>query len=250
MDLVAQPVQPIGIEENRPQAQFLRAQLRNLEAFWSKALHRLNRVLPKDGTEAMTGPLELKTYTVSTLPTASEFGGSVIYVSDGGLAWSRAFVRLTLNQAILDSTFTAVLWNVEVYDDGGWFANSGDSIFTVPTGVTRVRLTGNVRWDAAGGTVRSLVIRQTGSATAAFGFNSVLPTAALNDAHGSAIPAIDCDASDTFDLAVFQESGGGSLNVVGPGVEGTYFAIEAVEFAEGYGGTFQGSNGTRWMPLG
>ena len=45
---------------------------------------RLNRVLPKDGTEAMTGPLVLKTYTTATRPTASSWTGGIIYVSDGG----------------------------------------------------------------------------------------------------------------------------------------------------------------------
>ena len=47
---------------------------------------RLNRVLPKDGTEAMTAQLPLATYTDTpdTKPTASDFPGSVIYVSDGG----------------------------------------------------------------------------------------------------------------------------------------------------------------------
>lgn len=46
--------------------------------------YRINRVLPKDGTEAMTAPLELMTYTVATLPTAADYEGAVIYVSDGG----------------------------------------------------------------------------------------------------------------------------------------------------------------------
>jgi len=98
MDPVAQPVQPIGIEEGRPQAAFLRGLLRSLQGFWSKELHRLNRVLPKDGTEAMTGPLELFTYTVATLPDASDFPASVIYVSDGGPVSSRALVEKTSTQ--------------------------------------------------------------------------------------------------------------------------------------------------------
>lgn len=248
MDPVAQPVQPIGIEENRPQAAFLRSMLRNLQAFWSKELHRLNRVLPKDGTEAMTGPLELKTYTVSTLPTASDFGGSVIYVSDGGLAWSRAMVHRTSVMNISDSAFIPVIWNAETYDDGGWFDSGGDDFFTVPTGVTRARLTGNIQWDTGGGTVRSMFFRQAGSASKTFSLTSVFPTASLADAQNSISPAVDCEADDTFELVVFQESGGGLLEV--GATDSTYFAIEAVEFAEGYGGTFQGSNGTRWVPLG
>lgn len=42
---------------------------------------RANGTLPKDGTEAMTAPLVLPTYTVATRPTATS--GQLIYVSDG-----------------------------------------------------------------------------------------------------------------------------------------------------------------------
>jgi hypothetical protein len=44
---------------------------------------RLNHSLQKDGTEAMEGPLTLTTYTTATRPTASDYEGAVIYVSDG-----------------------------------------------------------------------------------------------------------------------------------------------------------------------
>ena len=43
---------------------------------------RLNRVLPKDGTEAMQQPLPLASFTLATRPTASEWTGAVIFVSD------------------------------------------------------------------------------------------------------------------------------------------------------------------------
>lgn len=58
---------------------------------------RLNRVLPKDGSEAMTGPLRLKAYTTLTLPAAADWAGAILYVSDAaagskfqgsdGVAW-------------------------------------------------------------------------------------------------------------------------------------------------------------------
>ena len=43
---------------------------------------RTNAAFPKDGTEGMQSPLLLKSYTVATLPTASEWTAGVIYVSD------------------------------------------------------------------------------------------------------------------------------------------------------------------------
>ncbi len=45
---------------------------------------RVNRMLPKDGTEAMAAALPLATFTVATRPAASANTGGVIYVSDGG----------------------------------------------------------------------------------------------------------------------------------------------------------------------
>ncbi len=42
--------------------------------------YRLNRVLAKDGSEGMEGPLPLKAYT--TRPTASSHTGAIIYVSN------------------------------------------------------------------------------------------------------------------------------------------------------------------------
>lgn len=43
---------------------------------------RANAAFPKDGTEGMTQPLRLMSYTVATVPTASEWTGCMIYVSD------------------------------------------------------------------------------------------------------------------------------------------------------------------------
>ncbi len=45
---------------------------------------RLNRVLPKDGTEAMTAALPLQSVLDAARPSASENEGGVLYVSDGG----------------------------------------------------------------------------------------------------------------------------------------------------------------------
>lgn len=46
--------------------------------------YRLNRVVPLDGSERMTGPLPLAAYTVATRPAAATYPWSVIAVTDGG----------------------------------------------------------------------------------------------------------------------------------------------------------------------
>lgn len=44
---------------------------------------RINRVLPKDGTEAMSNPLILASFTTATRPSAGSWTGGIIFVSDG-----------------------------------------------------------------------------------------------------------------------------------------------------------------------
>lgn len=82
----------------RPDVFALTATLGNLvrmvfNEFRAHAL-RLNKAVQLDGSEAMSGPLMVASYTVSTLPTASDYPQGVIYVSDetGGatLAFSDA----------------------------------------------------------------------------------------------------------------------------------------------------------------
>lgn len=43
---------------------------------------RANASFPKDGTEGMTAPLLLMSYTVATVPDAALWVGALIYVSD------------------------------------------------------------------------------------------------------------------------------------------------------------------------
>lgn len=45
-------------------------------------VQRSNAMLPADGTEGMSAPLVLNAYTVSTVPTAGDYTGGLIYVSD------------------------------------------------------------------------------------------------------------------------------------------------------------------------
>lgn len=55
----------------------------NLSNWTPLVAARLNQALPEDGSEAMTAPLTLKSYTTATRP-ASAATGSIIFVSDAG----------------------------------------------------------------------------------------------------------------------------------------------------------------------
>lgn len=60
------------------------ALLKQLLSIFAEYGFRLNLVFPKDGSEIMTGPIQLREYTTATKPTAADWEGAVIYVSDGG----------------------------------------------------------------------------------------------------------------------------------------------------------------------
>src|SRR5262245_55514235 len=61
-----------------------RALMAHLDGLLRQMGFRVNRLVPKDGSEGMSQPLKLATFTVATRPTASSWTGSIIYVSDGG----------------------------------------------------------------------------------------------------------------------------------------------------------------------
>lgn len=48
----------------------------------SEIAFRGNRVVPKDGSEAMTGPLVLASYLKAALPAAASYTGGLIFVSN------------------------------------------------------------------------------------------------------------------------------------------------------------------------
>lgn len=56
--------------------------IRVLSGVLAESNIRLNRVLPKDGTEPMTAELPLKVFTEATKPSASSLAGAIIFVSD------------------------------------------------------------------------------------------------------------------------------------------------------------------------
>lgn len=69
-----------------PHQPFLTVLVTMLTRILSRIAWRLNRVLPVDGSEAMTGPLELKSYLTAGLPPAAANTGAIVYVSDAAPA--------------------------------------------------------------------------------------------------------------------------------------------------------------------
>jgi hypothetical protein len=55
---------------------------RYLQPLFNAIGFRVNRCLPKDGSERPTAPLPLAVYTTATLPPASAWPGTIVFVSD------------------------------------------------------------------------------------------------------------------------------------------------------------------------
>lgn len=56
---------------------------RYLQPLFNAIGFRVNRCMPKDGSERMTNPLPLAVYTMATRPDPTLWIGAVILVSDG-----------------------------------------------------------------------------------------------------------------------------------------------------------------------
>lgn len=131
----------------------------------------------------------------------------------------RCLVNKTATQALTSGVETALTWDAEIYDEGGWFTPGG-SVFTVPTGVTAIRLTTNVQSAAAAG---SQILRfRKGGASFRGGPICRVETNAAD--YGNMVSAVlEVTAGDTFDVTAQL---GASVNVVN--AENTWFCVEEV----------------------
>ncbi len=96
-----------GLGSTQAIAAYLLVMVRVLTSILTQISYRLNRVVALDGTDTMTGPLVVKTFTVATVPTASVWTQGIIYVSDetGGatLAFSNGTNWLRVQDRVIVS---------------------------------------------------------------------------------------------------------------------------------------------------
>jgi hypothetical protein len=150
------------------------------------------------------------------------------------MAFSGALVKKAVDQTTANFTaaFTALTWDTETYDVGGWHdTGSNTSRLTVPSGVTHVKLTGCVGISSITGTASLyLAVFKNGDAVA--GTRSVnLPVVGpLVMANGDyQLPLVSgplaVTPGDYFELVVFIV-GDSSVTVT---AGQSFFAIEAIE---------------------
>ena len=80
---------------------------RVLQEVISALAYRVNRMMSLDGSDGMTGPLVVKTYTVATVPTAADSTQGIIYVSDETGGSIIAFSDGTNWRRVTDRTIVA-----------------------------------------------------------------------------------------------------------------------------------------------
>lgn len=130
------------------------------------------------GTENYTGGIWLG---IEVLPSSTKY----------------ATVSMTANQALSAGVSTALIWDNEVADVGGWHDNATNNTrLTVPSGVTRVKLVGNTYSTSLVNTPYNLEIKKNGATVAGGGIMGSYYTGQMN--LSSAV--LEVAAGDYFEL--------------------------------------------------
>ena len=129
-------------------------------------------------------------------------------------------LRKTSNQSIPDVTLTALSWQTEIYDVGGWF--SAGTLVVVPPGISRVRMFAAGSWGSALGTTHTLRYVQNAGFVQGLPVSS-FPSAVVEQSLGS--PVIDVVPGDTLAVVVEHDSG---VPADIRSASTTFFGVEAV----------------------
>lgn len=134
-----------------------------------------------------------------------------------------AMVYLTADEPIAASTAEYLAWDAADYDLGGWadIGGGNPSRLTVPTGVSRVKLTANVVFDADLAGETSITIHKNGAAIRGGGLQNTSVSAA--DWQNISSATLEVTAGDYFELEVVSSS----ARDVSAGAS-TFFSIESV----------------------
>ena len=148
-----------------------------------------------------------------------------VAAAGGGVAFGAALVTKTGNQAVVKNTWTAMIYNAEVYDTDAIHDNAvNPTRLTVPTGWNKVRLLAGIIWASNNTGQRIISIQKNGAWVTP---RPSLRTPGLGNASACIVsPPLDVVATDYFEFMVFQNTSG-NLNALGPS-DPSYFAMERV----------------------
>ena len=144
-----------------------------------------------------------------------------------GDSFRGAVARLTANESVANTTTTAIPWDSTIEDVGGLWSAANPTRLTVPAGVARVRVTGNITWDSNTSGKRIVWIDKNGTP---FVGRPVIEQQAVsssgsNTRQNLVSGPVAVSAGDYFELKVFQSSGGSRSVLTG---NDSWLTIEAV----------------------
>lgn len=137
------------------------------------------------------------------------------------VAFRGALVYKSSAQTIPATTYTAITFNAEEYDTDSIHDNAtNNSRLTVPSGITRARLSGQCYWST---NVPNYECRLY--INGSWAGNALVSTELLSGAQNMAFasPVLSVSAGDYFEFYVYTDSG------IGADVDSAWFAIEIVE---------------------
>jgi len=190
---------------------------------------------------ASTKTFELQVRCDTTNASSNALGGSVgfdenmlyaevVFYREGSgpvtPGFRGALVGKSANQTLTSGVSAFITWNTEAYDTDSWHDNvTNNTRLTVPTGVSRVRVCSNVRWQNTSSTGgRLLGIHKNGATFVGKGAAKI-PAEFSSEQH-ICTAAVSVVATDYFEIFGFQDSGS-NKNIETR--DETWFSIEAIE---------------------
>lgn len=179
------------------------------------------RMVAVSGVIAVTAgdyfELFVRTNTGHTYPATDETWFCIEEVPTAAL---HALVRKSATQSLGTASDTALSWSTEVHDVGAWFDSGSPTRFTVPSGVTKVRLSGNIE-RASEGNMMLGYFRKNGSAIPGVAYQATATTG--GELLNVCSTVLEVTAGDYFELAAIVPQ----ASTVQASTQ-TWFSIEAV----------------------
>lgn len=148
-------------------------------------------------------------------------------VIEAGLAFKGALVEKSTAQSIPTAVSTAVSWDAETLDIGGFWTAGQPTRLTIPSGISKVRLSSNVEWANNSTGRRDISITKNG--TTLYPGVGQRTKNAVNESWDTVnTGVISVITGDYFEVIVYQNSGS-SLDVGGDVFSSSWFQIEVVE---------------------
>ena len=139
-----------------------------------------------------------------------------------------ALMKLNGNKSLAASSYLLVPWGGSVYNTGGWWSTSNPSRLTVPSGVTKVRISASILWESSDSGYRQLRIKKNGQYS--YGLPYDRYTAISTSGHTGQSAVVEVTAGDYFELEVYHTASPAVALREDPY---TWMSIEAVELSKG-----------------